>query len=775
MKARSGVLRRASGNRCGSLSVGRGARGMIAFTRLSIRVRSRAHLGLFVTALVLLGCGQAFAADGAKGSESLFLAELVVLMAAGRLLGEVMARFGQPAIMGQLLAGVILGPSVFGALWPHGQHALFPDAPAQKSMLDGISQFGILLLLLLTGMETDLKLVRKVGTAAVSVALAGVAVPFACGVALGEFLPAWLLPHANQRLLTALFLGTALSISSIKIVAAIVRDMNFSRRDLGQVIISSAILEDTIGWIIIAVTLSLAQAGHIDLKSAARSVAGTAAFLAFSLTLGRRAVILLIRWSNDHFASEFAVITVILVIMGAMALTTEAIGVNTVLGAFVAGVLIGESPILTDHIDEQLRGLIAAFFMPVFFGLAGLATDMSILANRELLLLALGLIAIASLGKFAGAFVGGKIGGLGWREALALGCGMNARGSTEVIVATIGLSMGAISQKLFSMIVAMAITTTMAMPPMLRWALARVPMRKAERERLEREEMEAKGFVPKLERLLLAVDHSPNGKFAARLAGLVAGQRGIPITVLSLVAQGDKTKAGKRRAKSVGEDTAKETADDTKKSQPKEERPDTVDVTVRTHDVPTHEAIAEEAERGYGLLLVGLEKMRGRDGGFHPQVDRIAAAFDGPIAIVAAAGEHLDDPDDSALDILVPVNGTEASRRAAEIAIEVARGVAAKITALYVATRTGRRGRGKRLRREEQAILDDVVELARQYGRKIATAVRADVAPDEAVIAAAKRHNLILMGVSRRPGAQLFFGETATGVFSEAPISVVLV
>ncbi|HEY4920768.1 MAG TPA: cation:proton antiporter, partial [Xanthobacteraceae bacterium] len=481
-------------------------------------------------------------------------------MAAGRLLGEVMARFGQPAIMGQLLAGVILGPSVLGALWPHGQHALFPDAPAQKSMLDGISQFGILLLLLLTGMETDLKLVRKVGTAAVSVALAGVAVPFACGVALGEFLPESLLPQANQRLLTALFLGTALSISSIKIVAAIVRDMNFSRRDLGQVIISSAILEDTIGWIIIAVTLSLAQAGHIDLKSAARSVAGTAAFLAFSLTLGRRAVILLIRWSNDHFASEFAVITVILVIMGAMALTTEAIGVNTVLGAFVAGVLIGESPILTDHIDEQLRGLIAAFFMPVFFGLAGLATDMSILANRELLLLALGLIAIASIGKFAGAFVGGKIGGLRWREALALGCGMNARGSTEVIVATIGLSMGAISQKLFSMIVAIAITTTMAMPPMLRWALARVPMRKAERERLEREEMEAKGFVPKLERLLLAVDHSPNGKFAARLAGLVAGQRGIPITVLSLVSQGDKTKPGKRRAKSAGEDTAKETA-----------------------------------------------------------------------------------------------------------------------------------------------------------------------------------------------------------------------
>ena len=131
----------------------------------------------------------------------------------------------------------------------------------------------------------------------------------------------------------------------------------------------------------------------------------------------------LIRWTNDTFVSEFPVITTILVIMGAMALTTHIIGVHTVLGAFVAGVLIGESPILTRHIDEQLRGLIVAFFMPVFFGLAGLATDLTVLADLHLLMLALGLIAIASIGKFAGAFVGGKIGGLTvakrWRSAAA--------------------------------------------------------------------------------------------------------------------------------------------------------------------------------------------------------------------------------------------------------------------------------------------------------------------------------------------------------------------
>ena len=138
-------------------------------------------------ALVLLFAGHALAQErgGGVSSESLFVAQLVVLMLTGRLLGEAMVRIGQPAVMGQLLAGVVLGPSVLGALWPDVQHAIFPAAKEQKSMLDAISQFGILLLLLLTGMETDLKLVRKVGKAAISVSIAGVAVPFVCGVTLG--------------------------------------------------------------------------------------------------------------------------------------------------------------------------------------------------------------------------------------------------------------------------------------------------------------------------------------------------------------------------------------------------------------------------------------------------------------------------------------------------------------------------------------------------------------------------------------------------------------
>ena len=354
-----------------------------------------------------------FAADGGShgASEATFLFQIIALLVCGRLMGELMQRLGQPPVMGQLIAGILLGPSALGALWPALQHTLFPTGPEQKAMIDAVAQLGILLLLLLTGMETDLAVVRRSRRAAFTVSIAGIIVPFFCGVVVGELLPDTMLPNPGQRLITTLFLGTALSISSVKIVAMVVREVGFLRRTVGQVIVAAAIIDDTIGWIIMSVIFGLALHGGVDLPTLARSLVGTAFFLVLSFTIGRRLVFRVIRWANDRFVSEVPVITAILVVTGLMALTTDAIGVHTVLGAFIAGILVGQSPILTRHIDEQLRGLIVALFMPVFFGLAGLTTDLAVLANTDLLLLTVGLIVIASLGKFSGAVLGGRLGG----------------------------------------------------------------------------------------------------------------------------------------------------------------------------------------------------------------------------------------------------------------------------------------------------------------------------------------------------------------------------
>ena len=740
------------------------------------------------------------AAAGAQApvpaSETIFVVEIGLLLLVGRIMGEAAQRIGQPAVMGQLIGGLLLGPSVFGAIWPAAQHALFPNSGTQKSMIDAVSQLGILMLLLLTGMETDLQLVRRVGRAAITVALAGVAVPFACGFVLGEMLPAAILPKPEARLVTAIFIGTALSISSVKIVAMVVREMNFMRRDLGQIIVASAILEDTIGWVIIAVAFGLASAGTVDLWSLARAVVGTALFMVASFTIGRHVVFRLIRWANDNFQSEFPVVTATLIVMCVMALITQLLGVNTVLGAFVAGVLVGESPILTKHIDEQIRGLIVALFMPVFFALSGLHADITILRNPNLALLALGLIAIASIGKFFGAFLGGKISGLTRGESLALGCAMNARGSTEVIVASIGLSMGVLSQDLFTLIVTMAVVTTMAMPTMLRWALNRLPLRKKERLRLEREELDARGFVTNLERLLLAADDSANGRLAARLTGVIAGSGEKPTTILDLT-QGDRKAAnGKLSAEKArsengteaknalkplngthsehGVRTAAETAT-TLEAHPDEEKPGTVDVVTRQLKAITPETVAGEARKGYDFLVVGMDKTHDPKGGFSKDVSLITKGFDGPLAIVdchRVRGERTAERYDR---ILIPVNGTNVSRRAVEVALALARADDARVTTLYV-TRANANGAGRKraqaYKRNELAVLKDISVLADRYEVHLRSTTRANMAPDEAILQEAKRgYDLIVLGVSRRPGDALFFGNTAAAILDRSETS----
>jgi Kef-type K+ transport system membrane component KefB/nucleotide-binding universal stress UspA family protein len=748
---------------------------------------------VFLVAVGASSAIPALAADGGPrgASEALFIAELALLLMVGRLMGEAVQRIGQPSVMGQLIGGLLLGPSFFGLLWPSAQHAIFPPDPAQKSMIDAVSELGILMLLLLTGMETDLQLVRRVGRAAIAVAAAGVAVPFACGFALGELLPAEFLPNANTRLVTAIFLGTALSISSVKIVAVVVREMDFMRRDLGQIIVASAILEDTIGWVIIAVAFGLAAAGAIDLWSVGRAVIGTALFMLASLTFGRRIVSRLIRWANDNFKSDFPVITTILVIMAVMALTTQLIGVNTVLGAFVAGILIGQSPILTRHIEEQLRGLIVALFMPVFFGISGLNADLTILRSPTLAVLAVGLIVIASIGKFVGAFVGGTIGGLSRAESLALGCAMNARGSTEVVVASLGLSGGLLTQNLFTLIVGMAIVTTTAMPPMLRWSLKRVPLRKKERLRLEREELDAKGFVTNLERLLLATDDSANGKFAAHLAGIIAGSGGKPTTIIDLTAtaknKGEamdeaaatgRQRSAKRSAKEVGEgleETVKSAAEATTwlEANPAEGKPAKLDVITRPALDPA--AIAAEARKGYDLFVIGIANVRDPKGGFSRDLSRITQGFEGPLALADMRDRaHLARQRGR---ILIPVSGTEVSRRGAEVGLALARANDDQVTALYV-TRTnspaGRSSAARRLvtRRDELAVLNDIAALSERYDVPLRTSTRTDMAPDEAILREAGRgYDLLVLGVSRRSGDLLFLGNTAAAVLERSPTS----
>nr|WP_145720537.1 cation:proton antiporter [Mesorhizobium tianshanense] len=709
-------------------------------------------------------------------AEGIFVAEIVLLLLVGRGLGEVLQRYGQPAIMGQLIGGILLGPSLFGWLWPSAQHLIFPSDPEQKGMIDAVSQLGILMLLLLTGMEMDLRLVRRVGAACFSISVTGIVLPFVCGFALAQVLPDALLPDATQRTVAGLFLGTALSISSVKIVAMVVREMNFMRRNLGQVIISSAIIEDTIGWLIIAITFGIATNGRLELVPLMTTVAEVALFMVFSFTVGRRLVFTLIRWTNDAFRSEFAVITMILIIMGVMALITNLIGVHTVLGAFVAGILVGESPILSSHIEGQLRGVITALFMPIFFGMAGLSADLTVLADPTLAMLTAALVVIASVGKFGGAFVGGKLAGMSFKEATAVGSAMNARGSTEVIVASIGLSMNIVSHNLFTMIVTMAVITTLAMPPMLRWALGRLPISPDEQQRVEREALDEYGFVSKLERLLVLVDDSRIGKFTAYLAGLVGGGSGMPTTLLHLkdgrIDRPADTRGPERTLKKGAERSARVV------KRTEHTLVDKVHLTARTESEATGETIAEEARKGYGMLLVGLDDVLTAKGAFTPTLNDIAGGFEGPLCLVLNGGNADDRMPTlkAGASILVPVNGTEVARRAADFALALARPNRARVKVLYVSQGAARGHKPTSVsHRREEAVLKDIADLASRYGVPVDTAIHTHGIPDQVIISeVAKGAAIVVMGVTRRSGKDLFFGDTASAVLATCNRPVVL-
>jgi len=738
-----------------------------------------------------------------------FFAQVMLLIILGRVLGEAMQRVKQPAVIGQLLAGIILGPSVFGTLWPEAHAAIFPVHSSDRPMLNAVSELGVLMLLLVTGMETDLALVKRVRRTAAITSIAGIVFPFACGFVLGEFLPASLLPDPNRRLITSLFLATALSISSVKIVAAVLQEVDFLRRNLGQIILAAAILDDTAGWTILAFIGGLAAKGKIVAGPLLISVFGTIAFLVFCFTIGRRWIARLIRWTNDNFIIEMPVISLILVMMIGLALVTNAIGVHTVLGAFVAGIMIGQSPILTKHIQEELRGLIVALFMPVFFGVAGLSIDLKVLRDPHMLELALLLIGVASLGKLGGCYVGGLLGRLHSMEALAVAFAMNARGSTEVILATVGLSMGVLDQKLFTLIVLMAVVTTLCMPPLLRWALTHVPLREEEKKRMEAEAAEKRDFMPKLERALVGLDHSIAGHFASTYAGLLIGSRHLTATVMEGSESDDKGEEGSSSPAKRLLEAARGAAHHVEAGQEKEtkEHPpgrDPIDAAVHAaHTQKIHveelvsivslkkrghasgdataDGILAEAKNGYDLLYLGIGGwLPARSAKFPPTVEKIVREFTGSIALFCVHENYDGVLDTPLTKILVPTTGADYSRFGAEVAVAIAKGCAATVTALHVSLPTLESERHRRSSESTpsgRAIIDDMVALAHREAVHVVTKILSGPVKENAILneAIVGEHQLIVLGTKQRPGETLNFGESVSAIIEHAPCPVLIV
>jgi Kef-type K+ transport system membrane component KefB len=321
-------------------------------------------------------------------------------------------------------------------------------------------------------MELNFELVRKRGLTAVRVSLAGLVIPLGLGIATGYLLPASLRPHGVDPLVFALFLGVAMCVSAIPVIAKTLLDMNLLHRNIGQLTLAAGVVDDVFGWFMLSIVSAMATVG-VTAGKVSTSLVYLVGVVAFAVLIGRVVVRMVLRAVNRS-AETAPTIAAVMVMVLLSAAATQAMELEAVFGAFVCGVLIGSSGELDRAKLAPLRTVVLAVLAPIFFATAGLRMDLTALGKPTVLAAAGVVLAIAILGKFAGAYIGARLSRLNRWEALALGAGMNARGVIEVIVAMVGLRLGVISTATYTIIVLVAIVTSLMAPPILRIAMARV-------------------------------------------------------------------------------------------------------------------------------------------------------------------------------------------------------------------------------------------------------------------------------------------------------------
>lgn len=693
----------------------------------------------------------------------LLLAQITILLFTARAFGEIAQRLGQPSVVGEILAGIVLGPSLLSSALPALGAWVVPQSALGGYLLEVVSLIGALFLLLITGLETDLGLIRQHARTAVGVSFGGILVTFSSGFLLGRLLPDSLLADPSQRLVFSLFVATAMSISAIPVIAKVLMDMNLMRRDVGQTIIAAGMSDDTIGWVLLSIVAGLATSGTVDAQNVIRAVGSVLLFMALSFTVGRWFVKRALDFVQDEVRSADRLVTLVVVLTFAWAAITQGLGLEAVLGAFVMGILFGQMPRLPEEVHHRLATTSLAIFTPIFFAVAGLKVNARALLEPRLLLITLLVIAVASGGKILGTYLGARL--IGRRDhwtSLSYGAGLNARGAMEIIIATIGLELGILSPDMFSIIVVMAMATSLMAPPALRWVLARVTPEAAEMERLRREELAAGSAVARIHRVLLPVRRrdvgDPAQNLDANLVERMAGKTPLSLTLFNVSEVGGRPKS-------------REFLD---RLSPIFPIPEVTTKIVESSD-PVGTILAE-AEKHYDLVVLGATERTARDEQalFHPVVDRLVRMAPCP-TLVVKGGIGADEW--SPRRILVPTNGSLAARRAAELAFMLARDGEMVIVLNVVrpaedALRGGTRSDFlERQMSTGQEIVRELQELGEAQGTHTVGAVRTGREADDVILEVAETEGvgMIILGTDVRPGSdRLFLGPRVERILDRA-------
>lgn len=399
-----------------------------------------------------------------------FFANLVLLILCALICGFIAARAGLPKMVGELAAGVLLGPTVFGQIAPGAHHALFPAKGTSFELISGISQLAVVLLVGVAGMHVDVDKLRQRLAGIAAISALGLAVPLAGGVAVGLILPEPLKPHAVDRTTFALFLGIAISVSAIPVIARILMDLGLTSHEIAQLILAAAIVDDVAGWVLLSVVTGIATDEGTHPGTFAKLGASAVVVMLLIAMLGRERIRrrIVARCANLHGSTITAValVTIILFATGG-----QLLGLEPVIGAFIAGIVIISATPRGSSVHRPLHVMVMAFFSPIFFAAIGLQLNLSMLLTIPVAVSTIVICGVAVASKFAGAGFGAKLSGFSWRESTAIGAGLNTRGVIQIVIAIVGVRCGVFGTEVFTALVVTTILTTVVAGPVLRRTL----------------------------------------------------------------------------------------------------------------------------------------------------------------------------------------------------------------------------------------------------------------------------------------------------------------
>lgn len=401
----------------------------------------------------------------------LLLLQVLILLVSARALGELLRSRGYPALIGEIMIGIFLGPTLFGRAWPELQAFVFPDDPIQLAMFDTVAWFGVLFLLLETGLEVDVSAAWRQRGSALRIGIIGVLVPLIIGFALALALPDRYMPNPEHYIVFALFLATTMAISAMVIIARVLHDFDLVKTDLGLVTLCGYAVNDVLAWIMFSVVFGFAAHATVDFFYIAFVILFAVGITAFSLTAGLRLTDKAISFLGGFFPERTGILLSFVCSLGlAYGALTQGVGLTALLGFFLAGVMAGESKALTERTRVVMGQMIHAIFVPLYFAGIGLRFDFI----HEFDWLIVGFVTIVSIGaKFLGAWLGAIGKSISKSDRLSIGIAFTPSGVTGIVVADIAVEYNILSTEVFVAIVVSAVISSLLVAPWLSWSINR--------------------------------------------------------------------------------------------------------------------------------------------------------------------------------------------------------------------------------------------------------------------------------------------------------------